>query len=154
MAYSTMLRLSKFVVVVISAVLIAIPIRANAASLNEESIATVTHEEVTCADISTCSWYGGEATFTFTHTTTPRYYDGTNVGIEMTCSSSKDGSFVVELWRGSSKLGGSYVGRAEFSRQGFTKATWSNVGSGNYFFVFTNNAGTPITCSGIAMYSW
>ncbi len=100
-----MLKLSKFVVVVISAALIAIPIRANAASLNEESIATVTHEEVTCADISTCSWYGGEATFTFTHTTTPRYYDGTNVGIEMTCSSSKDGSFVVELWRGSSKLG-------------------------------------------------
>ena len=104
--------------------------------------------------VSTRSWYGDEANLLSTYSTTPRYFDGVNVGIEMNCTSTKAGSFTVELWRGSSRFSASRVGTASFSRQGFTKATWTNVGSGTYFFVFTNSAGTLIKCSGIAMYSW
>lgn len=136
----------------LAGLMVFFPCAAFAAEI-ESAPVVISHVQET-QSISSRSWYGGEASLLFSYSTTPRSFDGANVGIEMTCTSTKAGSFTVELWRGSSRFSASRVGTANFSRQGFTKATWTNVGSGTYFFVFTNSAGTLIKCSDIAMYSW
>ncbi len=103
---------------------------------------------------SACSWYGGTLALKSSANLGPFSFDGSNVGIEMTCSSSSSGSFRVVLYRGNRVGDGTKIGGALFSRQGFTKATWSNVGSGNYYFAMSNAGGATVTSSDVAMYSW
>lgn len=126
------------------------------ASPTNEASVVITHEQIDLVDsgIDQRSWYGTSMAFSRTAYTSEYSFDGTNVGIEMTCTSSKSGSFTVYLWR--KTIGGSErVGSASFNRNGFTKATWTNVGSGTYFFILSKaNDGTVVTCSDIAMYSW
>lgn len=107
-----------------------------------------------------CSWYGSSLYMykTTSVTGSTRYYDGSNVGIEMTCSTGGtnacDSYFSVELHRVSG-LSDTYIGSAAFKRSGFTKATWTNVGSGYYYFKFVKCSDTQsISSNNVAMYSW
>ncbi len=116
---------------------------------------TVTHSKL--LDLyapSTCSWYGGSASFRYSTSLQAHSFDGSNVGIEMTCSSTRSGSFTVYLYRGTKADTRVLIGSTQFSRNGFTKATWTNVGSGTYHFVLAGANGTTITANDIAMYSW
>ncbi|MBM6816432.1 hypothetical protein H6A23_04525 [Olsenella uli] len=100
------------------------------------------------------SWYGSTMVLYTTFETASHHYDGSSVGIEMTCVSSSSGTFGVTLMRveGSSSAS---LGTATFMRNGFTKATWEGVGSGVYYFVMSKPLdGVRVTSSDIAMYSW
>lgn len=113
---------------------------------------------------STRSWYGStlDMTGTAQYTGSVRDYDGSNVGIEMTCyttgsPSGCDRYFSVELHRKSGAFDSrdDYVGSAAFKRNGFTKATWTNVGAGRYCFKFVKCADNQVLHSNsVAMYSW
>ena len=112
--------------------------------------------------ISTRSWYGSTLTLGKYDTSfkgATRYYNGQHVGIEMTCktkgaTSGKSKYFSVELHR-KNGLVDTYIGSAAFKRKGFTKATWTNVGSGNYYFKFVRTSdGQSIHSNDVKMYSW
>lgn len=107
-----------------------------------------------------CSWYGSSLYMykTTSVSGSTRYYDGSNVGIEMTCTTGGtnacDSYFSVELHRVSG-FSDTYIGSAAFKHNGFTKATWTNVGSGNYYFKFVKCSDTQsISSNSVAMYSW
>lgn len=110
------------------------------------------------------SWFGSSLDMSNTTEMSgaTHYYYGNNLGIEMSCytkgSSSKcDTYFSVELHRltGSYYDVDEYVGSAAFKRNGFTKATWTNVGSGRYYFKFRKCPdGQSIHSDSVAMYSW
>lgn len=126
---------------------------ASAQALDDEIIPVVTHtKSFDPYEPIACSWYGCTSIFTGATKLGPYYFDGSNVGIEMNCSSSAGGSFTVTLYRGGSS--GGRVGSATFSKRGFTKATWSNVGSGSYSFGISRIGSSRITANDIAMYSW
>ncbi len=100
------------------------------------------------------SWYGDSLNLLSTQTFQDRYFDGRNVGIEMTASCPIDGSFTVSLFRISNGRA-SLVGSASFKRNGFTKATWENVGSGTYRFLCKKTLdGKRVTSTDVAIYSW
>lgn len=80
--------------------------------------------------VSDRSWYGATLNLLTRVQTPVRSFDGNNVGIEMTCSSPSGGGFTVTLYR-SAGGSGSRIGSATFACNGFTKATWPNVGSGS-----------------------
>lgn len=101
------------------------------------------------------SWYGGTLSFATEATGATRYYDGNSVGIEMTTVSQTVGAtdthFSVELHRGD----GTYVGSAALARNGRTRAVWTNVNSGYYYFKFVKASdGIWVTSSDVAMFSW
>lgn len=101
------------------------------------------------------SWYGSTMSLITTYSTASYYFDGNSVGIEMTCSSQRSGTFSVTLYRDVGSGSSQRIGTAAFNRNGFTKATWSGVGSGTYHFVMSKpNDGTRVTSSDVAMYSW
>ncbi|MCI8424242.1 MAG: hypothetical protein HFJ72_01060 [Adlercreutzia sp.] len=105
------------------------------------------------------SWFGStlQLGFKSKHTGETRWYDGTNVGIEMTSASSVPSSstqtFNVELHRAHG-ITNDWIGTAKFKVTGFTKATWTNVGSGNYYFVFNNQSNYSVKSNDVKMYSW
>lgn len=100
------------------------------------------------------SWYGTSMTLLTKTQTGQKYYDGNNIGIEMTCSSTTAGTFVVSLYR-TSGTSAQFLGSANFKRQGFTKATWNGVGPGRYYFTFSKpNDGTIVRSYDVATYSW
>lgn len=129
------------------------PIDVLAAELPEAEV-EISHFATAATTSYERSWYGASLALSRTSYTPTHYYDGNNVGIEMSCSSEKEGSFTVTLWR--SVTGNSErVGTAMFDRNGFTKATWSNVGPGSYYFIFTKASdGALVYCRDIGMYSW
>lgn len=103
---------------------------------------------------SPLSWYGDDLSLYTTHSFPELYFDGNNVGIEMTASCPSSGTFIVSLYRVVNGRG-TLVGSASFKRKGFTKATWEGVGSGTYRFVCKKPAdGKLVTSSDVAMYSW
>lgn len=143
------------------------PAKARSVSLSEamQVVPTVTYDSNTfssqissraSAYYSTLYFGGHGITKTIGAT---RYYDGQNVSISMTASSSGSGSacdpyFSVELHRAHG-IFNDYVGSAAFKRDGFTGASWSNVGSGNYYFVFVKcDDGKYISSSDVHMMSW
>lgn len=135
----------------------AAPAVSEASELSQAfTAAEVTHdpEETTLAP-ETRSWYGTSFTFSSNLRLGAHYYDGSNVGIEMTCSSSQpSGTFSVRLYRLSGATP-TFIGNASFKQNGFNKATWSNVGAGTYYFVLSKAGdGISVTCSEVAMYSW
>lgn len=100
------------------------------------------------------SWYGSKLSLLTRAQTELKHYDGSSIGIEMTCSSASEGTFLVSLYRVESSST-QFLGSATFKRRGFTKATWNGVGSGSYYFVFSKaNDGTLVTSSDAATYSW
>ncbi len=132
-----------------------VPHCALAQNLGHDIRLTVTHSKLRDPyEPLACSWYGTSASFKNSVSLKAHNYDGSNVGIEMTCSSSRSGSFTVALYRGTKADTKALIGSAQFSRNGFTKATWTNVGSGTYHFVLSGAGGTTITANDIAMYSW
>lgn len=103
------------------------------------------------------SWYGQTLSLLSRQETGASYYDGNNVGIELDASCPVDGFFDVALYRVDARNSRvtSFIGSASFKRNGFTKATWQNVGPGNYKFVFSkSNDGAVVTSSNVATYSW
>lgn len=105
------------------------------------------------------SWYGSSLEFSGTHIGSKRYYDGNNIGIEMRCYQTGtypcDTHFSVELHRSNYIWEDTYIGSAAFNRSGFTKATWTNVGGGTYFFKFVKcNDNMTVRARNVAMYSW
>lgn len=133
---------------------LAIPCLAQAGP-NEATRIVVSHERSLELFYATRSWYGGSIQLFATQSTGWNYYDGDSVGIEMTCSSTLDGTFTVELRRKSDENHYESLGKASFNRNGFTKATWEGVGSGTYCFVLEKPTdGVVVNCSDIAMYSW
>lgn len=74
------------------------------------------------------------------HVGITRYYSGTNISISMDAYTTGSGgncdpSFSVELHRAHGFYS-EYIGSAAFWRDGYSKATWSNVGPGDYYFKF------------------
>lgn len=105
-------------------------------------------------DVAPYSWYGSTMNLVSTAFTASRYFDGSSLGIEMTCTSSMDGTFTVTLYKVANGQNVS-MGSAYFKRIGFTKATWQGVGSGTYFFGFSKTFdGTRVSSSDVKMYSW
>lgn len=117
-------------------------------------LALATAVPALAAGRATYSWYGSTL-YVAPHnewTGATRNYDGSNVGIEMTGTTS--GTFRVELHRGH-LITNDYVGFATFDKSKFDKATWTNVGSGKYYFKFDNTqSSTKVSSSDVAMYSW
>lgn len=110
----------------------------------------MSHESDTGSlDANARSWYGTSFSFSRRYSIPYHYFDGNNVGIEMDCSSKGSGSFSVSLYRN-----GLLIGTAEFNRNGFTKAVWTNVGPGNYSFELVKTDSASVKCSNVAMYSW
>lgn len=96
------------------------------------------------------SWYGGMISFSTQGSTNQHYYDGNNVGIEVSASCQVSGTFTVSLYRN-----GIFISSASLRRNGFSRAEWNNVGPGSYRFIFSkSNDGATVTCSDIAMFSW
>lgn len=96
------------------------------------------------------SWYGDELVFSISAATPLRYFDGSNVGIEVRAECPLGGTFSVGLYRNSN-----LIGIASLNRNGFSRAEWTGVGPGSYYFVFSKAAdGAKITCSNVAMFSW
>lgn len=103
--------------------------------------------------VAACSWFGEPLTLN-SYERFGRYtFDGSNVGLELTSSCAKSGFFTVTLLR-VSDASTVRIGSASLKSNGFTKATWSNVGSGQYMFEFRSNLGSVITAPTVAMYSW
>ena len=103
--------------------------------------------------VSACSWFGKPLTLN-SYERLGRYsFDGSNVGLELTASCAKTGFFTVTLLR-VSDTSTIRIGSASLKSNGFTKATWSNVGSGQYMFEFRSNLGSLITAPTVALYSW
>jgi len=86
-----------------------------------------------------------------------RSYTGTNMNIYMyahaTVSSAT--TFTVKLYRDNPwPISNDYIGYSSFPRNGGKTATWSNVGSGNYFFDFSKiNDGITIWSDNVHMYN-
>ena len=96
------------------------------------------------------SWYGDKMVFTNSASTPLRYFDGSSVGIEVSASCPVGGTFSVGLYRNDN-----LIGIASLNRNGFSRAEWTGVGAGSYYFVFSKAAdGAKVTCSEIAMFSW
>lgn len=152
--------LSQRVFVGVSAIFVALcvicaPSLACASSLEGVSI-EVSHVKAPGADVPTAySWYGMNMSLINRYESPSYFFDGNNVGIEMTCSSATQGTFTVELQRRVSYNRYESLGTASFDRNGFTKATWEGVGSGTYRFVFSKASdGVWVTSSDVALYSW
>ena len=79
--------------------------------------------------VAACSWFGNPLTLSSYERFGSYSFDGSNVGLELTASCAKTGVFTVTLLRvsDSSTI---RIGYASLKSNGFTKATWSNVGSG------------------------
>lgn len=96
------------------------------------------------------SWYGDEIVFSISAVTPLRYFDGSNVGIEVRAECPLGGTFSVGLYRNSN-----LIGIASLNRNGFSRAEWTGVGPGSYYFIFSKTSdGAKVTCSNVAMFSW
>lgn len=99
------------------------------------------------------SWYGSTLRLVSSAVVTPfKYYDGSSIGIEMTCSAARKGAFKVKCCDAS----GACLGSRMFAYQGFTKQTWRMPKPGNYQFVFSKMYDDRIVVSStdVKMYSW
>lgn len=103
--------------------------------------------------VAACSWFGKPLTLNSYERFGSYSFDGSNVGLELTSSCAKTGFFTVTLLRVSDSST-TRLGYASLKSNGFTKATWNNVGSGQYMFEFRSNLGSLITAPTVAMYSW
>ena len=136
----------------VSVICLATPQTASATTVPESMVfATVSHDEGPIRSRSFArSWFGDSLSLVSRQTSSSRYFDGNNVGIELTASCPVDGTFTVSLLRS-----GSLIGSATFKRNGFTKATWEGIGPGHYQFTFSKaNDGARVTSNDVAMYSW
>lgn len=127
-----------------------LPIKALAAEGDYE--VSVTYDDSNTG-VTACSWFGKPLTLNSYERFGSYSFDGSNVGLEFTSSCAKTGFFTVTLLRvsDSSTI---RIGYASLKSNGFTKATWSNAGSGQYMFEFRSNPGSLITAPTVAMYSW
>lgn len=127
-----------------------LPIKAMAAEGDYE--VSVTYDDSNTG-VTACSWFGKPLTLNSYERFGSYSFDGSNVGLEFTSSCAKTGFFTVTLLRvsDSSTI---RIGYASLKSNGFTKATWSNAGSGQYMFEFRSNPGSLITAPTVAMYSW
>lgn len=126
------------------------PIKALAAERDYK--VSVTYDDSNTG-VASCSWFGEPLTLNSYERFGPYSFDGSNVGLELTSSCAKTGFFTVTLLR-VSDTSTIRIGSASLKSNGFTKATWSNVGSGQYMFEFRSNLGSLITAPTVAMYSW
>lgn len=130
---------------------------AHAEEMNNEDISQVSHDDAVVLqdEISSRSWHGYTLVLSL-NTRTPEWdFDGNNIGVEMTCTASRNDSFTVTLYRIGSNDAKERVGSADLRYQGFSKATWTNVGPGTYFFEFEKKAdGITVFSSDVAAYSW
>ncbi len=123
-------------------------------AVSADVVATVSYDGASTGAPSSRSWYGDTLNLLNTQCFHDRYFDGNNVGIEMTASCPIDGTFTVSLLRVTNGRA-AFVGSASFKRNGFTKATWEGVGSGTYRFVCKKPSdGKRVTSSDVAIYSW
>lgn len=138
-----------FIAAIVLLVLI-FPVKALAAEGDYE--VSVTYDDSNTG-VTACSWFGKPLTLNSYERFGSYSFDGSNVDLEFTSSCAKTGFFTVTLLRvsDSSTI---RIGYASLKSNGFTKATWSNAGSGQYMFEFRSNPGSLITAPTVAMYSW
>lgn len=133
-------------------VLLALMLPIKALAAERDYVVSVTYDDSN-SGVASCSWFGDPLTLN-SYERLGRYsFDGSNVGLELTASCAKTGFFTVTLLR-VSDTSTIRIGSASLKSNGFTKATWSNVGSGQYMFEFRSNLGSLITAPTVAMYSW
>jgi len=143
---------SVFAMVLVTGLVTVGALPAHAKGLSKDVNPTVSY--IREVDAMPRAWFGSTMVLYTTYETSTHYYDGNNVGIEMTCSSNASGTFNVTLMRIEGNSSAS-LGTAKFKRNGFTKATWEGVGPGAYYFVMSKPTdGRRVTSSDVAMYSW
>lgn len=109
--------------------------------LSDQTRSVVTTESLGSSSVSTYSSYESSGWFENTYKAPERSYDGNNIGITITAHNSVpthiNTTFTVTLYR-KNFIGSSKVGSVTFSRScsGETH-TFTNVGSGKYYFVFS-----------------
>lgn len=87
------------------------------------------------------SSYWSTLSFKGEHRGATRWYSENNVGISMTAYTTTPQQphhatiFAAELYR-KNFIGFSFIGEATFPRNGYNSSTWTNVGSGNYYYWF------------------
>lgn len=104
--------------------------------------------------VAYASSYYSTLTLSYQLRGTTRPYTGSNMHIYMTASApvTPITTFKVELYR--DKLIDDYIGYSNFPRNGSKTATWSNVGSGSYYFFFSKaNDGFTVTSNNVHMYN-
>lgn len=108
--------------------------------------------ESASAGVQPFSWYGDSISLREgTKRLSTRYFDGNNIGLEMTCQAERDGSLTVRCYTAS----GVYVGARYYPYRGFAKRTWPSKGPGNYYFLISKSKdGIVVSSSDIAVYSW
>lgn len=128
-----------------------------AEEMNNEVIMQITHNNAADLqdEVSLRSWHGYRLNLSLSARTPNWVFDGNNIAIEMTCTASRNDSFTTTLYRIGSSGAKERVGSADLKYQGFSKATWTNVGPGTYFFEFEKKAdGITVFSSDAAAYSW
>lgn len=153
---SEYLKAPRLLVFLSALVIVLCPFQtARADNFRTTSDPVITHSVTSVSkSVDMRSWYGSTMVLLSQAQTEPKTYDGNSIGIEMTCSSTVPGTFVVSLYRVGS-TSAQFVGSADFKRQGFTKATWNGVGSGRYYFLFIKpNDGYLVISNHVATYSW
>ena len=85
--------------------------------------------------------YTSSFNFDTTLTGSTRSFNGSNINLKTVSKSSGHTAassryFTVALYR-KNTIGSSYVGEASFLRDGTSNKTWTNVGSGKYYFYFS-----------------
>lgn len=127
--------------------------RRDAVGLIAAACAVLVVPKAALADAAVCSWHAWQLSLTNKKVSSPsKYFDGNNIGLEMTCSSSISGTICVECIP---EEGGS-LGVRYYPYKGFKKNTWKSNGSGQYHFCFykSGNDVSTVTSSDVAMYSW
>ncbi|MBM6688827.1 hypothetical protein H6A35_08120 [Collinsella tanakaei] len=116
-------------------------------------IQEVTEPMIHMTQISPYSWYGESFSISYgKKQTATKYFDGSNIGIELTCSAPIAGVFRVSLVSST----GVEMGARSISYQGYTNVSWLNVPAGRYYFLFTKQSDPHITVTAdqLAMFSW
>lgn len=99
------------------------------------------------------SWYADTFSITSGTVRTPtRYFDGSNIGIEMESSAQSSGSLQVALYSSN----GSSFGPRQIRYPGSSSASWLNTSPGYYYFRFSkrDNPSVTVTSNQLRMFSW
>ncbi len=107
--------------------------------------------------IAYASSYYSTLSFSYQLKGATRSYTGTNMNICMTAKAPVTSitTFTVKLYRDRTwPIPDDYIGYSTFPRNGSKTATWTNVGSANYYFFFSKaNDGVTVTSNNVHMYN-
>lgn len=107
--------------------------------------------------VAFASSYTSTLYFDSTLTGDTRYYNGNNITLSISAytgyGQATGGNFSASLYR-KNMITSDYIGKAYYTRNGYSTNTWSNVGSGNYYFYFSKAIdGVEVYSNSVSMYN-